>query len=318
MRNPPVVRVPFMNNYSPFSLRIFVAGGDPDGLRIVERSNWVGKALVFPRSLLPQVRQRSEMAQTGVYLLLGPRPDGEGEMLYVGEGDPIRPRLENHYGQKDFWTRAIAFVAMAGQLNKAHVQFLEANLVRLAKDAKRMPLDNGNYPAEPSLSEADRADMLVFLNNMLGMLPVLGVHAFEQAKGLKSAGIHTGLSTTFDSQTVEPSGADSGVVLMCTGKAFTAMGMDTSQGFVVLAGSEAAMTMGVSLPQNLTKLREELKANGVWEAGGGVFRFTQDYVFTSPSNAAAMVLGRSANGRIEWKDAQGRTLKALQELEAKA
>jgi hypothetical protein len=30
---------------SPFSLRIFVADGGPDGLRVVERSNWIGKAL---------------------------------------------------------------------------------------------------------------------------------------------------------------------------------------------------------------------------------------------------------------------------------
>mgnify|MGYP003385955832 CR=1 FL=1 len=79
---------------TPFSLRIFVADGDPDGLRIVDKSNWIGKALVFPRALLPQVKARPELAQTGVYLLLGPRPDGEGDMLYVGEGDPIRPRLE--------------------------------------------------------------------------------------------------------------------------------------------------------------------------------------------------------------------------------
>jgi hypothetical protein len=78
-----------------FSLRIFVADGDPDGLRLVERSNWVGKALIFPRALLPQVKQRPELAQTGVYLLLGPQDDGDGDMLYIGEGDPIRPRLES-------------------------------------------------------------------------------------------------------------------------------------------------------------------------------------------------------------------------------
>ena len=35
-----------------FSLRIFVADGDPDGLRIVEKSNWIGKALVFLGALL--------------------------------------------------------------------------------------------------------------------------------------------------------------------------------------------------------------------------------------------------------------------------
>ncbi|MGH8830020.1 MAG: GIY-YIG nuclease family protein [Polaromonas sp.] len=205
-------------NAQPFSLRIFVADGDPDGLRLVERSNWVGKALVFPRALLPQVKQRPELAQTGVYLLLGPRDDGEGDMLYVGEGDPIRPRLESHYAQKDFWTRAVCFVATPGQLNKAHVQFLESNLVRLAKAAKRLPLDNGNHPTEPSLSEADRADMQVFLDNMLGMLPVLGVHAFEQ---------------------VAKASAPSAPLLSCRGKGVTAMGYEASQGFVVKAGSQA-------------------------------------------------------------------------------
>ena len=134
-----------MNQITPFSLRIFVADGDPDGLRIVDKSNWIGKALVFPRALLPQVKARPELAQTGVYLLLGPRPDGEGDMLYVGEGDPIRPRLECHYAQKDFWTRAIGFTTTtAGQLNKAHVQFLESRLIALARAAKRMPLDNAN------------------------------------------------------------------------------------------------------------------------------------------------------------------------------
>jgi len=54
------------------------------------------------------------------------------------------------------------------------------------------------------------------------------------------------------------------------------------------------------------------------ELDAGLYRFTQDYSFSSPSTAAAVVLGRSANGRIEWKDAQGRTLKELQEAEAGA
>ena len=81
---------------TPFSLRIFVADGDPDGLRVVERSNWIGKALVFPRALLPKVKLRDELGQTGVVLLLGPRDDGDGDggKLCIGEGDPNR-RLPN-------------------------------------------------------------------------------------------------------------------------------------------------------------------------------------------------------------------------------
>ena len=301
---------------TPFSLRIFVADGDPDGLRIVEKSNWIGKALVFPRALLPQVKARPELAQTGVYLLLGPRPDGEGEMLYVGEGDPIRPRLESHYAQKDFWTRAIGFTtATAGQLNKAHVQFLEARLIALARAAKRVPLDNANQPTEPSLSEADRADMEVFLAHMLGMLPVLGVHAFEQARlPLSGAGLQASLAVPVSHE--KPTLAPEVAVLSCTGKGFEARGSDTAQGFVVFAGSGASEGAGASLTGNVDRLRKDLLASGVLTGDGNVLRFTQDYVFSSPSTAAAVVLGRSANGRIEWKDAQGRTLKDLQEAEA--
>ena len=285
---------------TPFSLRIFVADGDPDGLRIVDKSNWIGKALVFPRALLPQVKARPELTQTGVYLLLGPRPDGEGDMLYVGEGDPIRPRLERHYAEKDFWTRAIGFTTgSAGQLNKAHVQFLESRLMVLARAAKRMPLDNANQPAEPSLSEADRADMEVFLGHMLGMLPVLGVHAFEQAPKAPAA--------------------KAGPVLTCKGKGVQATGYEASQGFVVLAGSQAVADTVPSMAlhvRGMYDLRQELIGNGVLGLQGGLYQFTQDYSFSSPSTAAAVVLGRSANGRIEWKAADGRTLKELQEAEA--
>lgn len=284
----------------PFSLRIFVADGDPDGLRIVEKSNWIGKALMFPRALLPQVKARPELAQTGVYLLLGPRPDGEGDMLYVGEGDPILPRLQDHQAKKDFWTRAIGFTTTtAGQLNKAHVQFLESRLIALARAAKRMPLDNANQPAEPSLSEADRADMEVFLGHMLGMLPVLGVHAFEHAPKAPAA--------------------KAGPVLTCKGKGVQATGYEASQGFVVRAGSQAVLDTVPSMAlhvRGMFDLRQELIGNGVLGLQGGIYQFTQDYSFSSPSTAAAVVLGRSANGRIEWKAGDGRTLKELQEAEA--
>jgi len=285
---------------TPFSLRIFVADGDPDGLRIVDKSNWIGKALLFPRALLAQVKARPELAQTGVYLLLGPRPDGEGDMVYVGEGDPILPRLQEHQAKKDFWTRAIGFTtATAGQLNKAHVQFLESRLIALARAAKRMPLDNANQPAEPSLSEADRADMEVFLGHMLGMLPVLGVHAFEQAPNAPAA--------------------KASPVLTCKGKGVQATGYEANQGFVVRAGSQAVADTVPSMAlhvRGMFDLRQELIGNGVLGLQGGLYQFTQDYSFSSPSTAAAAVLGRSANGRIEWKAADGRTLKELQEAEA--
>lgn len=274
-----------MSNSAPFTLRIFVADGDPDGLRLVERSNWIGKAVVFPRALYAQVRNRTEFQQTGVYLLLGPRTEGDGEMLYLGEGDPVRPRLDEHYARKDFWTRAVFFVAGPGQLNKAHVQYLEAQLVGRAKAAKRMPLDNSNTPTEPTLSEADRADMDVFLDNILGILPVLGVHAFEQSP-LKAA-------------------SDQAPVLICHGRGVTARGYDTPQGFVVQSGSQAASDEVPSLKDyfpNICKLRSDLVKSGVLVPKADSLRFTQDYTFNSPSLASSLVLARSSNGRTDWKD----------------
>jgi hypothetical protein len=279
----------------PFSLRIFVADGDPDGLRLVERTNWNGKAVVFPRALLPKIKDRDEFGQAGVYLLIGPRPDGDGDMLYVGEGDPVRPRLESHFSQKDFWTKAVFFVAGPGQLNKAHVQFLEAHLVQRARAAKRVPLENGNTPAEPTLSEADRADMHVFLANMFSILPVLGVNAFEQAA-----------SVVVSTETA---------MLSCRGKGVLARGYEATQGFIVKAGSQAVLQDTPSMKEHVRgmyDLRQELIKNGVLQAKTDQYEFSQDYAFTSPSTAAAIVLGRSANGRVEWKDDRGRTLKELQ------
>lgn len=287
-----------MANQTAFSLRIFVADGDPDGLRLVERSNWIGKAVVFPRALYPKVRSREELQQTGVYLLVGPREDSDGDKLYVGEGDPVQPRLDQHYAKKDFWTRAVFFVAGPGQLNKAHVQFLEAQLIRRALAAKRMPLENGNQPTEPTLSEADRADMEVFLDNMLGMLPVLGIQAFEQSQ----------LPAKVDRD-----------LLRCEGKGIVATGHDTPQGFVIRAGSFASKNHLPSLTKHfprVTLLRDELLANGVLVVDGTMLRLTQDYTFSSPSMASSIVLGRTSNGRIEWKTTTGLTLKELQQAEA--
>jgi Domain of unknown function (DUF4357) len=289
-----------MSTEPPFSLRIFVADGDPDGLRLVERSNWIGKAVIFPRALYTQVRGRDEFQQAGVYLLIGPRPQGDGETIYIGEGDPIKPRLEKHYAEKDFWTRAIFFVAGPGQLNKAHVQYLEAELVARAKAAKRIPLENMTNPTLPSLSEADCADMNVFLHNILGILPVLGLQAFEQSPPLSVTAIGPTL-------------------LHCEGRGVSAAGRDTPQGFVVQSGSFAAKDEVPSLKEhfpNVSKLRGNLLESGVLTEQGDKFLFAQDYTFNSPSLASSVVLGRSSNGRTDWKDDHGVTLKELQEAQA--
>lgn len=135
-----------------FSLRVFFPDGDPAGIRVIEKSNWTGNGLVIPRSLFAIARERAELMRAGVYVLVGESDAGPLPRAYIGEGDPVRPRLEQHGRSKDFWTHAVVFTSKDQNLNKAHVQRLESRLVALAVAAKRCELDNGNVPQAPSLS----------------------------------------------------------------------------------------------------------------------------------------------------------------------
>jgi len=273
-----------------FSIRIFLADGSPTGLRLVEKSNWVGRGLVVPRSRFSEARARQEFGKAGVYVLAGPSAETGRERVYIGEGDPVRPRLEQHAAKKDFWTQAFVFTSEGQNLNKAHVQYLEARLVELAREAKRCELDNGNQPQRPSLSEADRAELETFLAEMLLCLPVLGLSAFERPAAPVAR--------------AEP--------LHIRAKGIEARGYEADDGFVVLAKSQASKIEVPSILDYLRALRRDLLTRELLNADGDHYVFVQDYTFTSPSTAAGVVLGRSANGRTEWKDARGHTLKELQ------
>ncbi len=159
--------------------------GDPEGVRIIDRMNWTGLGIVFPREKWPTTKQRAEFSRAGVYILVGYRAEGdELPTVYVGEGDVIRNRIESHFQGKDFWTRAIVFTASNNCLNKAHVKWLEYALVNRAAEAKQSILDNGTEPQEPGLSEAERSDTQGFLREILQILPLVGLRAFEVPKAI--------------------------------------------------------------------------------------------------------------------------------------
>jgi hypothetical protein len=278
----------------PYSIKIFLPQGDPDGLRTIEKSNWSGAGIVIPRSLMSEARSRRELQRTGVYVLMGPAEESSLPRVYIGEGDPIRPRLEMHASKKDFWTWCIAFTSKDENLNKAHVQYLESSLLSLAADAKRCVLDNGNSPALPSMSEADQADAEGFLAEALLCFPVLGVNVFAKPEKQRTVG-----ATYFVSS-----------------KGIRASGAEVPEGFVVYAGSTAVASETNTLHDYMREIRKSLEKNGVLRRDGEVFRFTQDYVFGSPSTAAGVVQGRAANGRTDWKTKDGVTLKAIQEADS--
>ncbi|MFG1480828.1 GIY-YIG nuclease family protein [Xanthobacter sp. V4C-4] len=133
---------------TPFTIRIFVPDGDPEGLRIIDRMNWTGLGIAFPREQWPRVKQRAEFSRPGVYILVGYAGDDDLPMMYIGQGDGVRNRIDAHFVAKDFWHWGIAFVSHSagGGLNRAHITWLEYALIERAIKARRSRLDNGNAP----------------------------------------------------------------------------------------------------------------------------------------------------------------------------
>jgi hypothetical protein len=170
------------------TIRIYIPDGDPEGVRIVDRMNRKGVGLAFPRSKWPDIIQRPELARTGVYVLVGYREESSDDLptIYVGKGArEIRTRLDSHYKNKDFWETGIAFTSSGGDLNAAHVDWLEHALIDRARQAKRCHLDNETAPQESPLSEAEKADTREFLKEILQILPLLGIHSFEIPKAVE-------------------------------------------------------------------------------------------------------------------------------------
>jgi hypothetical protein len=307
VRRSVSVGAPPMNSIKgkPSSITIFLADGLPDGLRTVVKAGSIGHFTACPRARFAEARTSEEFARTGVYVLCGPsEEEGDLPTIYVGEGDPTRPRLEQHYRQKDFWTSLVVFTARS-QLNKAHIQYLEARLLTLAREAKRCVLDNDKKMQLPSLDIANRALMDGFLEEMLLIFPLLGLTVFEvPSQPPKPAAGKASPST-------KPGPPDTTLYLEARG--IKASGYDRSEGFVVLAGSEAVGDKKClkNMPPSALNVRNALVKQAVLVPDTDHFKFTQDYSLNSPSQAAAVVMGCSANGLKEWQDGQGRPLKDI-------
>lgn len=279
------------------TLKIFLADGIAEGLKVIEKSNWVGKCISCSRSQFSKVKERNEFKKTGVYLIYGLDINNNQPIIYIGEGDPVLQRLEAHERNKDFWDHLILFTSKDENLNKAHIQYLESRLVEMAHTAKRCRLENGNSPAQPALSESDVADMENFLDNMVLIYGVLGLSVFETPKIENSP----------------KANSEKNEKLFLKGPQAEAIGYDSIEGFIVLKGAKAKVAEVESLPEAIKISRSQLVTDGLFVQKENSYELTQDYTFTSPSKAASIFLARSANGRIEWKNKSGKTLKDIQE-----
>jgi hypothetical protein len=276
------------------TIKLFLPRGDAKSLRTAEISNWTGKAIAAPRTELDELLQREELDKAGVYILSGSDPLSGSPRAYIGEAEVIRERLKQHK-TKEFWISAIVFVSKDENLTKAHVRYLENRLLTEAAQVGRCTLEQ-NQAGGSKLPESDREDMEVFLSHIRQLLPVLGSDLLIPV--------------------AQPTAKQqSGGILFCRMKGAEGRGRRTPDGFVVFRGSTAVLQERESAkkyPYVLT-LRNQLIDNGTLIKNDGFYEFTKDAEFSSPSAAAAVIEGGSANGLIEWRTDDGRVLKELDE-----
>ncbi|MBL7983188.1 MAG: GIY-YIG nuclease family protein [Flavobacteriales bacterium] len=269
------------------NIQLYLPGGDEAGVR---RAHFTrnSKVVVYqvPREKLPHALKREELKRPGLYFLVAPTDLRSGQ-VYIGESDNCAERLSYHRTNKKQpldWSYAL--IAVSPAIDKADVRWLEWHFHREVATAQRYAVVNPNSTKEPHATEEDKADRLHDVEAIRTLCDILGFPF-----------------------TLAPRPTDVKEQYTCKGKQALGTGCPTADGFVVFMGSVAMAVLQRSTDATVVRRHAELVASKVLvPAGPDTLRFTKDYEFTSPSTAAAVVLGRSANGWTEWKDAEGRTL----------
>ena len=274
------------------TMEVFWFDGTSDGIITAELSNWNGEGIKIPRKDMDTcAKEFEEINGVGVYFLLCEKENTNEDSVYIGETQNVLKRLTQHIQdynsgkEKFYWHTAIAFLGK--DLNKANSRFIENELVEAAKGLGSDVLTKNTYK-DTVLKKSQKAAALEFIDNIKVLLHALGYTILKE-------------KSKETSQTV---------LLHCNGKTSDATGYVSTNGFMVMKGSRVSDHIFDSLKKHMKSyaaLRQQLEDHGI--IAERVFQ--EDYEFKSPSAAACVVHGRSANGLTEWKTTDGTKLKDL-------
>lgn len=272
------------------AIELFLVNGTADSLVTAELSNWNGKAIKIPRTEVSAC-DRDDIRGVGVYFLICQEDDGT-DSVYIGEAENVLDRLAQHLRdyqsgkEKYYWNTAVIFVGR--DLNKALIRYLENRFVEIAKDYGRYAILTKNTYKNTVLKEAQVASMEEFIDNVKILINTLGYKVLMPV----------------------PKATDDAVYLYCKGSGASAKGFVSAGGFTVTKGSLVSDHIVPSFEirgKNYYNLRKTLIRDGVIEDRA----FVRDYEFNAPSAASAVILGRTSNGKDDWKNADGVKLKEL-------
>jgi len=254
------------------------------------------QAILVPRGKLSQAVQHHEWNRLAVYLLLGESEEDAAPTVYVGRTDSVWERIRNHDYRKEFWDTAIVILSKTDDgFSHDDTHWLEWRCTQKAKEVDQFKLCNDREPDEPRSTKPGMDELFDDLRLLVSVLGYADV--FEPAEEIDPAPAN---GTPF------PPPADE---FYCRSKDANATGALVADGFVVRKDSIARLHIAPHAVETVGRKRKQLLDEGVLvNDEGGMLRFTRDHPFRSPSGAAAVVLGRSADGWIEWENENGKSL----------
>lgn len=272
------------------TLQIFLPSGDPQGIRQAEITTRIVRLIEVPRALLKDFLAMPESAGGAVYFLFGDREEAAKPQVYIGQTTDLKKRLVKHQKEKDFWQRAVVMLSRAESLTTTHSLYLERLCIQRAKEAGRFSVENDTNGNKLNTTRPLEAECEELFETGETLMSTLGFQLFE--KPTKAA--------------------DATNLYSCTVSGTDARAQYTAEGMAVLKGSKARGQVTDSFKdKGFDVLRKKLEAEGVLKRSGEHLVFTQDYLFKSPSAAAAIVVGNNMNGWISWKNQDGKTLDAV-------
>lgn len=277
----------------PKTIQIYLPGGDPRGIRVAEITTRIVQVIEVPRSLLADFLKMPESDQVAVYFLIGQADDDAEPRVYVGQTGDLRERLGRHNRLKDFWERALVLISRTNSLTQTHALFLEWHCLQAVRAAGRYQDENGTACTRPHTPAPLEADCMEIFETGHALLATLGYPLFDPV------GLSGGT-------------AGEAEIFLCSASGSEGRGRYTPEGFVVLQGSTGRRDVVKSLvgtPHE--RARTNLLSAGVLRVVGDRVVFQRDHLFRTPSGAAIALLGRTANGWLEWRSPEGHTLDTL-------
>ena len=287
---------------------MFLMDGEVTGKIKCTLSNWTGVIYKIPRIQLGDLKSRDEMKQSGIYFLFGRDEDKQKDVTYIGQattrknGEGVLLRIQEHTRDThaDYFNDVIILTTQNNSFGPTEISYLENKFTQLAKEAGRYIVKNSNDPNPGNVTEEKESELDEIVENTLMIIGTLGYRVFVPMIKKVSQDLTDNHSTYLYLKRKTKK----------SNKVIEATCERTTEGFVVLDGSQVEIKDSPYLPASLKEMRQNLIASRVIQ--DGVLREKQ--LFSSPSYAAAFLLGMQTNGRTDWKDQDGRTLKELEEL----